>query len=65
MALDHDDPAGSQHGATAVGHTGHGDDHQTAAEDDRWVLLPLIVGAVIGLLILVLLGFGSGARPFG
>lgn len=43
-------------------HDDHADDHP--AENPRWVLAPLAVGMVIGLVILVLLGLASGASAF-
>jgi hypothetical protein len=42
------------------GHDDHGDH---PADDPRWVLLALAAGAVIGVLLVVLLGFESGAVP--
>jgi hypothetical protein len=40
-------------------HDGHG-----APAGDGWVLVPLAVAFVIGLVILVVLGLDSGAAPF-
>jgi hypothetical protein len=48
------------------GHGGH-DDHGHgghAEPDDRWVLLPLAIGAVIGLVLAILFGLASSASPF-
>jgi hypothetical protein len=42
------------------GHDDHGDH---SAADPRWVLLALAVGAVVGVLLVVLLGLESGAVP--
>ncbi|MCU1454683.1 MAG: hypothetical protein JWN46_2829 [Acidimicrobiales bacterium] len=60
----HDGP--DDHGHGAHGHDGHGlgghghdDDHVVAS--DGWVLVPLGVGLVLGLLILILLGLNSSA----
>jgi hypothetical protein len=39
------------------------DDHGHPPEDPRWVLVPLAVAFVIGVVILVVLGLGSGAVP--
>lgn len=69
---DHDDHdlAHDIHGGPGVGDSGHvghdavgHDDHdhdEHPVEDPRWVLLPLAVGLVIGVVVLVLLGLGSG-----
>ncbi len=45
-----------------VGGHGHGatDHDEHPVEDLRWVLIPLVVGLVIGVLVLVALGLGSG-----
>ena len=51
------------HGASALGASGHdgpdADDHP--AENPRWVLLPLAVGFLIGVIVLLIVGFNSGA----
>ena len=57
-----DDPHGhddSHDPHDAHGHDDHHDDHGPV--DDRWVLPPILVGLVIGVIIVVLLGFASGA----
>lgn len=63
MAVDdvtpHDDHG---HGHDDHGH-GHGHDDHGPAERDSWVLLPLAVGLVIGIVIALLLGTGSGVSP--
>ena len=41
---------------------GHGDDH--AAADDAWVLVPMAVGLVIGLVVAAALGLGSAVAAF-
>ncbi len=69
----HDDD--HQHGAVAIGHDdhddhddhGHGghDDHDDHGDhgpaDDAWVLLPLAVGLVIGLIIAIAFALQSAA----
>ena len=42
---------------------GH-DDHGQPPEGSTWVLVPLAVAFVIGIIILVVLGLDSGAAPF-
>jgi len=61
---DHDHDHGDDHGH--VDH-GHGDDH--GHDDDRhadaggWVLIPLVAGAVIGLVLVAVFGIGADALP--
>jgi hypothetical protein len=46
------------------GHDDHGhDDHGSGG--DGWVLIPVGIGLVVGLIIAIWLGFGSGASPLG
>lgn len=40
---------------------GHHDDHP--AEDPRWVLGPLAVGALVGVVLVIVLGLQAGATP--
>ena len=40
------------------------DDHGHPPEDPKWVLLPLAVGFVIGVIVLVVLGIDAGAAAF-
>ena len=49
------------------GHDDHGhDDHDAHGEaDDKWVLVPLIVGLVIGLAVALYFGLGSAVSEFG
>jgi len=54
MQDDHD------HGHDDHGHDDH-DDHPS--ESGGWVLVSLAVGLVVGVLLVVLLGFESGAAP--
>ena len=58
----HDDHGHDDHGHDAHDDHGH-DDHGSAG--DRWVLLPLIIGLLIGLAIAVFFGLASGASPLG
>ncbi len=57
------------HGDDAVGHDSHGHEAHAHAEhgggDDAWVVPPLVVGLVIGIIVVVILGLGSGASPVG
>lgn len=49
------------------GHDDHGhghDDHGHGEPDDAWVLLPIAVGLVIGLVLAVIFGFGTHAPAF-
>jgi hypothetical protein len=57
---DHDDLAPG-HGHDDHGH-GH-DDHGTGG--DAWVLVPIAIGLVIGLILAIWFGLGSGASPLG
>jgi len=43
------------------GHDDHHDDHGTGG--NAWVLVPIGVGLVIGLILAVYFGLGSGASP--
>jgi hypothetical protein len=52
VSSDHDDHDDHDHG--------HGSEDHGPPEDPRWVLLPLLVGLVIGIAVLVLLGLDSG-----
>ena len=56
MASGHDDHSNDHHGH------GH-DDHGHAAESSFFVVPPMIVGVIIAILIIALLGTGSGAIP--
>jgi hypothetical protein len=64
------DEALDEHGHDAHGH-GHGhDDHHDAHDDhgsggDVWVLVPIAIGLVIGLVLAIWFGLGSGASPLG
>ena len=56
-------PVVDDHGHDDHGHDDHGhDDH--GAPDDRWVLLPVGVGLVLGIVLVVLLGLGADVSPF-
>jgi hypothetical protein len=54
------------------GHHGH-DDHAHLDDEhadhgsggDAWVLIPVAIGLVIGLIVALYFGLGSGASPFG
>ena len=56
-AHDHDD-----HGHDDHGH-GHDDHGAHGPADDAWVVPPIAVGLVIGIIVVVLLGLGSGVAP--
>jgi hypothetical protein len=66
-------PAGDDHGhgAHARGHDDHGhddhghDDHHGdhGPVDDKWVLAPILVGFVIGIVLVVIFGLASGVSP--
>jgi len=47
-------------------HDDHDEDHDGhgAPAEDGWVLVPLAVAFVIGIVLLVVLGLDSGAAPF-
>ena len=57
--MSHDDFDEDAH-AHDEGHDGHG----PPPEDPKWVLVPLAVAFVIGIVVLVVLGLDSGAAPF-
>lgn len=40
----------------------HDDGH--AVDDPKWVLAPLAIGLVIGLIVVIVLGLGTDASPF-
>ena len=51
-------PVVDEHGHDEHGHDEHG------APDDLWVLLPIGVGLVLGIVLVVLLGLGTDVSPF-
>lgn len=57
--------AGDAHHDESDDHTDHGhDDHADHPhEDPRWVLGPLLVGLVIGVVLVVVLGLAADAAP--
>ena len=56
----HDD-----HGHDDHGHDDHHDDHGAhGPADDAWVLLPIVVGIILGVILIVVLGLGTDASPF-
>lgn len=59
---DHVSPAPPEQGHEADEH-GHDDDHHDdhPAEDPRWVVGPLVVGALVGVVLIILLGLQAGA----
>jgi hypothetical protein len=64
---DHDDlaPGHDDHGHDAHGH-GHDDHHDDhGSGGDAWVLVPIAIGLVIGLIVAIWFGLGSGASPLG
>lgn len=58
----HDDHGHGAHGHDDHDDHGHGDGHHGAG-GDSWVLVPLLVGLVIGIVVLAVLGLDSGAAP--
>jgi len=61
MATDASTPAVDDHD-----HGHHDDAHADhASGGDAWVLVPIAIGLVIGLIVALSLGFGSGASPLG
>ena len=68
-----DEPIGGHDDHDAHGHDDHDahghDDHDAhddhASGGDAWVLIPIGVGLVIGLIIALYFGLGSGASPLG
>ncbi len=64
----HEHPGGGEpvggHADDEHGHDDHGhDDHGSGG--DAWVLVPIAIGLVIGLIIAIWFGLGSGASPLG
>ena len=58
-ATTHDDHVhGDDHG-----HDDHGHDDHGHADASGWVLIPLVVGAVIGLVLVAVYGIGADALP--
>lgn len=57
------------HGDDAVGHDLHGHeapDHDAhRGGDDSWVIPPLVVGLVLGIIVVIVVGLGGGASPIG
>lgn len=64
MTKDDDHDHGSHDHDDHDAHDAHDDHDAHPPEDPRWVLLPLAVGLVAGVIVLVLLGLSSGATPF-
>lgn len=59
--------APDHHGDHDHGHDDHGhDDHgDHPVEDPKWVLLPMLLGAALGIIVIILVGgLASGADPF-
>lgn len=63
MAAGHDVHDELAHGHDDHGH-GHDDHGDHGSGGDAWVLIPIAVGLIIGLVILVALGLASDAAPF-
>ena len=59
FADDHGHDAHDDHGHDAHGHDDHG------SGGDAWVLIPIVIGLVIGLALALWFGLGSGASPLG
>ena len=62
VAMAHDDHDHG-HDDHDHGHDDHHDDHGSGG--NAWVLVPLIVGLVIGIALVVLFGLGAGVPEFG
>lgn len=58
---DRPDQADDHHDAPDHGHDDHGDH---PVEDPRWVLAPIALGLVLGVIVVIVLGLNSGANPF-
>lgn len=56
-----DDHGHDDHGYDDHGHDDHGDH---PAEDPKWVLAPILVGLLLGVVAVIVLGLQSGATPF-
>lgn len=53
------------HGHEAVDHqSDHGGHDEHGSGGDAWVVPPLVIGLVIGLLIVIVVGLQSGANAF-
>jgi len=63
MAAGHDDHAHDDHGHDDHGH-GHDDHGAHGDTGDAWVIPPIVVGLVIGLIVVVVLGLGTDVAPF-
>ena len=70
MAAAANDTSHDDHGHDAHGHDDHDDHgHDAHGHDDHgsggdlWVLPPLVVALVIGIVILAIVGLASGASP--
>lgn len=65
MAAGHDDHGHDDHDH---GHDDHGhghDDHGAhGPADDAWVIPPVVIGLIIGIIVVVVLGLGTDASPF-
>jgi hypothetical protein len=63
----HADQQGDDHGHDQHGHDQHGhDDHHAVAHGaggDAWVLPPLLIGLVIGIVLIAIFGLATGAAP--
>ncbi len=60
----HEPPPGHEPDVDAHGapHDDGHDDHPV--DDPRWVLAPLAVGVLVGVILVIILGVQSGASPF-
>ena len=58
----HDDQGHDDHRHDDHGHDDHHDDHGSGG--DAWVLPPLLVGFIVGVVLIVVLGLGTDAAPF-
>lgn len=70
----HESPADPEPGHDPDAHGADHDDHHGDSEDDhddghsvedpKWVLAPLLVGLVLGIIVIIVLGVASDASPF-
>lgn len=48
----------------ASGHDAHDEHGHGAPEGDTWVLIPLVIGLVIGIIVVAAVGLGADVAPF-
>jgi NADH-quinone oxidoreductase subunit L len=62
MAAGHD--AHDDHGHDAHGHDDHDDHDAHGSGGDFWVVPPLVIGLIVGIVLVVLFGLDSGAAAY-